>query len=181
LETESSMKSLRVLFAFAISGLLLAACASMPKAKPGLYVNQEHRFSVDYPASWQGQPLQGDEVLRAANPTQFKLPVVTAAVAPQRQEASLDPKAFMAVMQQRIAGSSDFKLLSEENITLNDSTPGKAFTFEWLWADKTTRLTTATLIAIKNGRYYNATATNISGGSPPADQLLAIVKSWKFY
>ena len=175
------MKTLKVLLALAISSLLLSACASMPKAKPGLYVNREHRFSVDYPASWQGQPLQGDEVLRAANPTPFKLPVVTAAVAPQRQGASLDPRAFMAVMQQRIAGSSDFKLLSQEDLALNDSTPGRAFTFEWLWADKTTRLVTAALIAIKSGNYYNATATSISGGGPPPDQLLAIVKSWKFY
>ena len=175
------MRTLRVLLALAISSLLLSACASMPKAKRGLYVNQEHRFSVDYPTSWQGQPLQGDEVLRAANPTQFKLPVVTAAVAPRRQGASLDPRAFMAVMQQRIAGSSDFKLLSQEDLALNDSTPAKAFTFEWLWADKTTRLVTAALIAIKNGNFYNATATNISGGSPPPDQLLAIVRSWKFY
>jgi hypothetical protein len=175
------MRSPQILFTLAISGLLLSACASMPKAKPGLYVSPEHRFSVDYPAHWQGQPLQGDEVLRAANPTQHKLPVVTAAVAPLSQGASLDPKRFMAVMQQRVSGSSGFTLLTEEDLVLNDSTPAKAFTFEWLFADKTTRLVTAALIAIKNGKYYNATATSVPGGSPPPDQLLSIVKSWKFH
>ena len=55
--------------------VLLQACATAPKLpdpKPGLYVNEEFRFSVSYPENYQPDTLQTNEVLRAANPNQWK-------------------------------------------------------------------------------------------------------------
>ena len=179
---ENAARNPRGIFTLALAFTLLCACATLPKAKPGLYVNQQHSFSVSYPENWQTQTVQhADEVLRAVSPTPHKLPVVTAAVADQRPGATLDPQAFTQVMQQRIPGSSGFKVLSQEDVTLNDSTPAKAFVFEWLWKDGQAKLMTAALITIKGGKYYSSTVTNVAGGSPGPEQLLNIVKSWKFY
>jgi len=171
----------RRIVTLALAGALLSGCTGVPKSQPGLYASQEHRFSLSYPANWTPQPLMQDEVLRAANPTGFKLPVVTAAVADLRQGVSLDPAAFTQAMSQRIPGSSEFNLLSQQDLTLNDSTPAKAFTFEWLWTDGKTKMVTAALVATKAGKFYNATATSIPQIGPGAAQLLTIVKSWKFY
>ena len=171
----------RVLQALALSAALLGGCSSLPKPRPGFYVNSENRFSVSYPANWKTQPLQHEEVLRAANPSPYKLPVVTAAAADLRPGASLDPEAFARVMQQRIPGTSGFEVMSQQDVMLNDSTPAKAFVLEWLWSDKKTKMMTAVLISIKSGKYYNATATGPKVGGPTPAQLLDIVKSWQFY
>ena len=176
-----STRSLQLVLTLALGCALLWACASLPKAKPGLYVNQEHAFSVAYPENWKTEPPQHSEVFRAASPTPYKLPVVTASVSAQRSGATLDPKAFIEAMQRAIPGTSGFQILSQQDVALNDSTPAQAFVFEWLWTDKTTKMVTAALITIRDGKYYNATATNAAGGNPTPEQLLGVVKSWKFY
>jgi hypothetical protein len=177
--TCSSRNALLIL-AFALGSALLFGCAGQQKARPGFYVSQQHGFSVDYPDSWQSQPPQNQEVFRAAAPTQYKLPVVTASVTENPKSTTLDPKAFTDVMQQMIAGSSGYEILSQEDVTLNDSTPAKAFTFEWVLADGKTKMVTAALIAMKDGKYYNVTVTNAAGAPPPPGQLLDVAKSWKF-
>jgi hypothetical protein len=174
-------RSWRLVWTLALGGALLSACATGPQARPGVYVNQQHGFSVDYPENWQSQPPQHREVFRAASPTQHKLPVVTASVTDQPKSTTLDPRAFTAVMQQLVPGSSGYQILSQEDVTLNDSTPAKAFIFEWLWSDGKTKMVTAALITIKGGKYYNATVTNAAGAPPPPEQLLGVVKSWKFH
>jgi hypothetical protein len=167
--------------ALALVTALAGGCSSLPHARSGLYVNQEHRFSVDYPPSYKTEPLRQDEVFRAANPSPYKLPVVTAAVADLRPGATLDPASFMQVMQRRIPGTTGFQVMSQQDVVLNDSTPAKAFVFEWTWSDGKTKMMTAALIAIKDGKYYNATATGTPSGGPTAQQLLEIVKSWEFH
>jgi hypothetical protein len=167
--------------ALALVSVLAGGCSSLPHARSGLYVNQEHRFSVDYPPSWKTEPVQHDEVFRAANPSPYKLPVVTAAVVDLRPGVTLDPATFTQAMQRRIPGTTGFKVLSQQDVVLNDSTPAKAFVFEWTWSDGRTKMMTAALITIKDGKYYNATATGTPSGGPTAQQLLDMVKSWKFY
>jgi hypothetical protein len=66
-------------------------------------------------------------------------------------------------------------------VILNDSTPARAFTFEWLWVDGETKMLTAALITIKDGKYFNATVTNVPGSDPGPEEMLALVESWKFY
>ena len=164
--------------------VLLQACASTPKLpdpKPGLYVNEEFRFSVSYPENWTTEPLQPGEVLRAANPSQYKLPVITAAVADLQEGASLDPEGFTDAVKQLIPGTKRFKIYEQEDVTLNDGTAAKAFTYTWTWTDGFTKLLTAALITIKEDKYFNSTATTIVGGDTKPEQLLEMVKSWKFY
>jgi len=178
---RSSSGSRRLVLALAVGCSLLAGCASQPKSRPGYYFNPQHGFSVEYPDGWQSQAPQHEEVFRAANPSQFKLPVVTASVTDLRPGATLDPGAFTEAMQRMIPGSRDFNVTSQEDVTLNDSTPAKAFVFEWVWTDGNTKMVTAALIAIKNGKFFTATATNALGASPPPARLLQVVKTWKFH
>ena len=177
---KRSCRGARLALALAVGWALLSGCFSQPTARPGLYVSQQHGFSLDYPETWRTQAPQHQEVFRAAAPNQYKLPVVTASVADHPKSTTLDPQAFTDAMQQAVAGSSGFKILSQEDVTLNDSTPAKAFIFEWVWSDGQIRMVTAALIAIKDGKYFNATATNAVGASPPPAQLLSVVKSWEF-
>jgi hypothetical protein len=136
--------------------VLLQACASAPKLpdpKPGLYVNEEYRFSVSYPENYQPDTLQTNEVLRAANPNEWKIPVITAAVADLEGDAQLDIQAFLDAVKAINAGSKRFKVLSQKDLTLNDGTPAKAFSFKWTWTDGMTKLQSGALITIKEEKY----------------------------
>ena len=73
------------------------------------------------------------------------------------------------------------EVVAQEDITLNDGTPAKAFTYEWTWSDGFTELVTGALITIKDGKYFSSTATTIVGGETKPEQLAERVKAWKFY
>ena len=172
---------------------LVQACATAPKLpepRPGLYVNEEYRFSVEYPEHWTSEPSQTGEIFRAANTNPYKLPVITVNVSDLQEDAILDPKGFTEGVKQLIPGTKRFKIYDQEDVTLNDGTPAKAFTYTWTWTDGVTKLLTAALITIKDvdiqsgekqNKYFNTTATTVVGGDTPPEQLLEMVKSWKFY
>ena len=169
-----------VLAAFALS----QACAGtpkIPKPKPGLYVNEEYRFSVSYPKHWVAEPVQPGEVVPIANPTRYKLPVMTAAVADLREGVTLDPVRFTEAFEQAIPGAKQFKIHQQEDVKLNDGTPAKAMVYTWTWTDGSTEMLTAALITIKEDKYFNTTATTVVGGDTTPEQLLEMVRSWKFY
>jgi hypothetical protein len=176
--------------------VMLQACATAPKLpepKPGLYVNEEYRFSVEYPENWTPQQLQPADLFRIANPNSVSLPVLTGGVSDTQKDATLDPKGFTEAVKQAIPGTKRFKIYDQEDVTLNDGTPAKAFTYTWIWPDGPTRLFSAALITIKeiesqDGdkqlKYFNTVVTmgpSLEGGDIKAEQMLDIVKSWKFY
>ena len=175
---------------------LVQACATAPKlpeAKPGLYVNEEYRFSVEYPESWIAQDLQPADLFRIANPNPVTLPVLTGGVTDTAEDATLDPKGFTEGAKRAIPGTKRFKIYDQEDVTLNDGTPAKAFTYTWTWADGQTKLFSAALVTIKeietqDGdkqlKYFNTVVTMgpaLPGGDIKSEQMLEIVKSWKFY
>ena len=88
---------------------------------------------------------------------------------------------FTKAVEQLIPGTKRFKVLSQEDVTLNDGTAAKAFTYKWTWADGATKLLTGALISIKDDKFFTSTATTILGGETKPEQLLELVKSWKFY
>lgn len=159
----------------------LASAAELPTQKPGLYVNTEHRFSVTYPESWKPGTLQPGEVLRAANTNMYSLPVITASISDQKKDSSLDPRVFIESAKKAEPGSDGYKVAAQEDLTLNDGTPAKVFTYEWTWSDGFTELVTGALITIKDGKYFSSTATTIAGGETSPDKLVEMVKGWKFY
>ena len=159
----------------------LVSAAELPDQKPGLYVNTEHRFSVAYPDSWKPGTLLPGEVLRAANTNMYSLPVITASVDEQKKGASLDVKVFIESAKKSEPGSDGYKVVSQNDVTLNDGTPAKVFTYEWTWSDGFTELVTGALITIKGGKYFSSTATTIVGGETSPEKLVEMVKGWKFY
>ena len=159
----------------------LALASELPTQKPGLYVNKEHRFSVAYPEDWKPGTLQPGEVLRAANTNMYSLPVITAAISDQKKGSSLDPKVFIESAKKAEPGSDGYKVVAQEDLTLNDGTPAKVFTYEWTWSDGFTELVTGALITIKSGKYFSSTATTIVGGETSPEKLVEMVKGWKFY
>ncbi|MEN8246088.1 MAG: hypothetical protein ABFS43_14440 [Thermodesulfobacteriota bacterium] len=164
--------------------VMFQACASAPKlpeAKPGLYVNPEFSFTVEYPENYVAQPLQGDEVFRTANPNPYLIPVLTISVADADAGAKLESAPFLASAQAAVPGSKRFKVLSEEKVTLNDGTPGLALTYKWTFMDGMTKLQTASMWALKDGKSITASCTTILGGDTTPEMLLEMVKTLKFY
>lgn len=164
--------------------VMLQACASaptLPEAKPGLYVNPEFSFTVAYPENYVAQPLQGGEVFRTANPNPYLIPVLTVSVDDAGADTKLESAPFLASAQAANPGSKRFKVLSEEMVTLNDGTPGLALTYKWTFVDGMTKLQTASMWTVKDGKSIAASCTTILGGDTTPEMLLEMVKTLKFY
>jgi hypothetical protein len=167
-----------------VSLIMLSACATLPKAKPGLYVNESLRFSVNYPENWQTQPLQGPaEVFRVANPNQWKIPVLVVTIVDLPKDAVLKDAArgWIEAVKRDIPGTKRFKIFSEKMVTLEDGTQALAFTLKWNWTDGVTKLQTGAVTAYKGQKIVTATATTILGGDTTPDKLLEMCQTLKFY
>ena len=164
--------------------VMLSACATVPKTTPGLYVNKDVRFSVKYPENWKPDKLQGtDEVLRVVNPTQWKLPVLTASIVDLAKGAKLkdSPKAWIASVKKSFPKTKRHKALSKEMIKLEGGTPASAYIVKWTWEDGVTKLQTAAVTAYKGKKAVTVSATTVFGGQTTPDKLLAMCKTLKFH
>ena len=164
--------------------VMLQACAGTPKlpeSKAGLYANQELSFTVEYPENYAPQPLQGDEVFRAANPNPYLVPVLTVSAVDASADAKLESAPFLEAAAAAIPGSKRFKILSEERVTLNDGTPGLAMAYKWTFSDGMTKLLTASMWVLKDGKSISVSCTTILGGDTTPEMLLEMVKTLKFY
>jgi hypothetical protein len=173
-----------------LSFVLLSACATSSKdsaADPaadgvvaGVYKNEALGITFTYPENYKMQPLQSEtEVLRVANPTQYLLPVITLSVADVPYE-TLDPQIVMDSMKESLPGTKRYKVLSEKDMTLNDGTPAKSFTFKWTWSDGSSKLLSGALIANKDGKPVTCTSTTMLGGETMPDVLQAMCEAFKF-
>ena len=179
--SQSLWTILLVLSAF----VLLQACATAPKLpepKPGLYVNKEFRFSVEYPENWLADTLQSEEeVLRVHFPNQWKIPVLTVNVAELSDDAELTSKGFIEGAKASNPGAKRFKVLSEEMIKLNDGTPALALTWKWSWTDGVTKLQTGSVMAFRENISISTSTTTVLGGDTTPEVLLSIAKTLKLY
>lgn len=170
-----------------LSMVILLACAStpqpqsLPEQRPGLYVNGEYRFTVEYPDYYLPEPLQGDDVFRAVNTNPYKIPVVNVTIADAQAGEVLDANAFIKSAQKSLPGSKRFKVLSEKMVTLNNGAPGLTLVYKWTWTDGMTKLQTATMWVLKDGKSISANATTILGGDTTPEMLLGMVSSIKLY
>ncbi len=162
-----------------LSFILLSACATTSKdqaadgAVPGVYKNEEIGFTLKYPENYKHKKLSGDEVLSTYNPSQWKVPTMSASVA-DKQSDELSAQGYMDAVKALNPGTKRFKVLAEKDITLNDGTPAKVFTFKWNWTDGVTKLQSGTLITIKGDKYISCNATTILGG----DTKPEVLQSW---
>jgi len=164
--------------------VMVSACATLPQAKPGLYVNKDLRFSINYPDNWQLQKLMTkDEVLRVANPNQWKIPVLNVNITDKTKGAQLKnaAKGWIESTKKNFPKSKRFKVFSQEMIKLEDGTSAAAFTLKWTWIDGQTKLQSASVMAYKKNKVVTATSTTVLGGPTTPDKLLAICKTLKFH
>jgi len=159
-------------------------CATLPNAKPGLYVNKDFHFSVTYPENWEGQKLlTPTEVLRVANPNEWKVPVLSVNVVDKLKGAELKDaaKGWIDGTKKGFPGSKRFKILSQEIITLEDGTKAAAFTIKYTWTDGVTKLQSGAVMAYKKDKVFTATVTTVLGGETTPDKLLEICRTLRFY
>lgn len=172
-------------------------CATAPQAQdkqtkadtsretPGVYKNEEFRFTMDYPEHWKyRKTMLPTELIRVTNTTNYNYPIITintwdVTTAPNM----LDPKAFTKnSMEVSWPGTKRFKVIEEEDITLNDGTPAKSFSYKWTWSDGVSKLITVALITEKNGKYIGTTSTGYTPGGTPLEDLYILVRDkFKFY
>ena len=166
---------------------MLSACASAPQPQsqsgftPGHYKNDEYRFTVEFPDHYVPERLERDEVFHVANSNSWKIPVFTVNIADAEADAKLDSQAYMDSVKKTMPGSKRYKILSEEMVTLNDGTPGLKMFFKYTMADGTTKLQTASMQILKDGKSIATNATTILGGDTTPDKLLEMVSSIKFF
>jgi len=176
----------RGIFGVVLFFALLCACATTDNVEKdktiAIYKNEKHRFTVEYPAYYVGQPLQSaSEVFRAANPSLYNIPEFYVDVRKSKAGYKLESAAIIAAVQKAVRGSRRFKVLTEKMVTLNDGTPGIAMTYRWTYNDGVTKLQTATLQTLKNKKTITAVATTALGDAITPEMLLAIVSTLKFY
>ena len=170
-----------------LSMVMLSACASTPQPQsqpgqtPGHYKNDEYRFTVEYPDHYVMQRLERDEVFHVANPNQWKIPVFTVNISDAKAEEKLDAQAYVGSVKKTIPGSKRYKVLSEEMVTLNDGTLGLKMFFKYTLPDSVTKLQTASMWILKDGKSMSTNATTILGGDTTPDKLLEMVSSIKFF
>ncbi len=166
--------------------VMLAGCASTPTAEsvpgfsPGSYQNTEYGFTVEFPDHYILQNTERDEVFRVANPNAFKIPVFTVNITDPEADAALNSATYLESVEKAAPKSKRFRILSEEKVTLNDGTPGLALVFKYVYSDGVTKLQTASLWVLKDGKSIAANATTILGGDTTPNKLLGMVKSLKF-
>ncbi len=184
------MKKKSQIFAISLACILgmvfLSACATtQPQTltgfTPGKYQNDEYRFTVEFPDHYEVQKIKGDEVFKVANPNMYSIPVFSVNIADAKPEDKLDSQVFLKSVKKAAPRSKRFKILSEEMITLNDGTPGLAMFFKFTLEDGVTKLQTASMWVIKDGKSFSTNATTILGGDTGPDKLLAMVKSLSFF
>ena len=180
-----------MLIGIAILGIaMLSACATAPKEQPkgdagdqtpGFYKNEEYRFTAEYPDHYVPERLERDEVLHVANPNAWKIPVFTVNIADMKGDEKLDAQAYIDSAKKALPGSKRHKILSEEMVTLNDGTPGLKMFFTYTLPDGITKLQTASMWILKDGKAISTNATTILGGDTKPDKLLEMVSSIKFF
>ena len=168
-----------------LSFVLLSACATTSKdqavdgAVAGVYKNEAQGFTFTYPENYKMQPFQSDtEVLRVAKPSQYLLPVITVGVSDVPYE-TLDPQIVTDSMKESLPGTKRYKVLSEKDMTLNDGTPAKSFTFKWTWSDGASKLQSGALITNIGGKAITCTSTTMLGGETLPDVLQAMCEAFK--
>jgi len=177
----------------AASFIMVMACATAPKeeapAEPAKAeapaAGGDLNFTLTPPDHWKERPLESEiQVYNMANPSEYNIPNINVSVSPLPEgttEGEYDAKAYLAGVKASIPGTKRYKVLKQEEITLNDGTKALAYTFTWTWSDGMSKLASASLNVSKDGKFYGVMCTNILGLDPETpDELLEIVKTFQF-
>jgi len=183
-----------------LSFVVFPACApltKLPKAKPGLYVNQAAWFTVNYPEHWKPQKSKSIGFFRVASPNKWRVPFLTISVGDKKRDSILaeEGESYLEATKKANPRSSRFRVLSEKIVTLQGGIPAVALTFEWFYEPKT-RLQSAVVIAYnhefltsisgskfadRKDKMITVSATTVPGGEMTVEEILAICLSLRCF
>ena len=168
--------------------LLVSGCghftkkAQLPEAGPGVFVNQELCFSVEYPADILSvnAPVKPPLLLTVVGPK--KLPTLMALTLDKPEKLPLENSGILVVgfLKKAFPKSERHKLLKQEVITLENGTKANYIEMKWKY-DRTLTLVTTGTIAYQGEKAVIVIASNIPTGVTPISALESWAKSLKFY
>ncbi len=126
----------------------ISFCTKPPKLEPGIYVNYELNFTIEFPKDWiAGEKIPGEN-LYLMSPNQSPNLVLSV----YRKDAVLKnaPEEWMNLTKMLIPSSGQYKVLSREIISLNDGTT--AMKAKISWAIQNINLMTSFLAVDKNNK-----------------------------
>lgn len=124
------------------------------------YTNDEHRFSVHYPADFAEQPAQEGVLFTAASPMQA--PRLDITTGPLPSDGTLD--AIAADLERSFAalGGGEAKVTAKKETRLRDEvTPARELTLEW--AFQGFPLQSSVVAVERDGKLISVTVTGMQG------------------
>ena len=149
-------------------------------AEVSTYTNEEYGFSFEYPVDFKEVPvLYPGEIIRLAILNDFKVPVLTVSVKEKSEGAVLSeiPRKVVDFMKASMPGTSEYTIMNEDMITLNDGTEAATIEFSWLLGDKVTLMETSSILMFKNTHQITITGNTIRGLGFPVTELSKICRT----
>ena len=129
------------------------------------YVNEDLRFSFEYPADYKEEPTQTPlEIARFAKQNEFKLPVFTVSVRDRLDTKLIDlPERIIKSMEETIPNTSNYDIFKKKSVKLSDGSDAIIFRFTWVWVDGETVMETVIIGAYKGDKLITMSGTTIKG------------------
>jgi hypothetical protein len=168
---------------FIIQGLLFLCTVGVfgaGETEVSTYNNDEYGFSFEYPGDFKEVPvLYPNEIIRLAILNEFKIPVLTVSVNEKKADADLSKttQKIVAFMQMSMPDTSQYTIMNENLIVLNDGTEAATIEFSWLLGDKVTIMETAGIIVFKDDYQITMTGNTIRGLGFPVSELSKICRT----
>lgn len=129
------------------------------------YVNEDLRFSFEYPADYKEEPTQTPlEIARFVKQNEFKLPVFTVKVRDRSDTKLIDiPERIIKSMEETIPNTSNYDIFKKKSVKLSDGSNAIIFRFTWVWVDGETVMETVIIGAYKGDKLITMSGTTIKG------------------
>ena len=176
---EKQPKHLLITLIIMFSLSFLIACATLPKTKPGLYVNEEYRFSVAYPESWKNAPAPNQMAVLYVSPSGMMTTPSLGVYLPPSGPGKFEdlPIQTTKIWADMYPNTSDHEVVSEKMITLDCGTEAIEFIITWNWSG--TDINTTCVVAEAGDRLIWVDST--SSGREPMDINRKLTNSLRFY
>ena len=177
--------SIRICVTFILmSGLvLLSACETGPVSKPGLYVNEEYRFTVTYPETWiRKTPSAPDQLYRAADPSGTPEFVARTVDIPKDTALKDFPKVWLELFLKRyFPKTTGHKIVHDKMITLEDGTKAVEYDLIWNLDLPPVKLITTCVAVYRGNKFILICSTGMAAMPGVLEKQKQVTHSLKFY
>ena len=159
-------QKIAVFIALLSSFVLLWFCTKPTSKEPGIYINKDPNFTIEYPKNWiPGKKFPGSvlSVKSADMPTDLIVSVYRS-----KKNLLLEdiPEAWVKFLKLVLRKSRHHRILSKKIIALNDGTKAVIAKISWTWVDRKTRLITSFLAANKDNKLVTVNSTTVLNQTP---------------